>query len=462
MPPKNDAAPISGGAGVKDRSSQRKGIATTPTAQHLAALKAAGFGWAIVPLHHPLFTGKRPCCSCDQCFSCRHTGKHPRFNPTDLGHGARSASNLEGLISKWWSQWPDANIGIATGAISGIVVIDIDPRNGGDVAFQELQDRLGRLPDTVEVQTGGGGRHLYFQYVGELRGKWGPGVDLLSDGQLVVAPGSLHPSGVQYVFELSSDPSEVAVAELPLRWREEFISSRDGVEGDDREDSGDGEDGDTNPTSVSTAIPVHPAVPANTVIPVGGPKAAGSKAEGWTIERVIDETLPTGRGQHDRKTLDLARGLKLNVRLCNVQEAKAAFDRWFSVAQPFISDQDWDEGWAKFVRAWEKANIPLGDGGFAEEALRRAHTATPPRIALEARTDRARLLITMMRELSLLVKGPFKLSTHQLGRLFGVSNTRAWEWLRGLEAHGVLKCLNRGVRGRPGHGAAKFEYIGGG
>src|SRR6516225_10610028 len=86
-------------------------------------------GLHVLPLH--TIQGGR--CSCGEP-NCRSPGKHPRTH-----HGVKDASNDPKQISAWWVQWPDANVGIATGAVSTLVVIDIDPRNGGDASFAQLQ-----------------------------------------------------------------------------------------------------------------------------------------------------------------------------------------------------------------------------------------------------------------------------------------------------------------------------------
>ena len=43
------------------------------------------------------------------------------------------------MISAWWTRWPNATIAIATGIISGLVVLDVDPKNGGDANLEELE-----------------------------------------------------------------------------------------------------------------------------------------------------------------------------------------------------------------------------------------------------------------------------------------------------------------------------------
>ncbi len=63
-------------------------------------------------------------------------------------------------IQRWWRRWPDANVGIVTGAVSGLVVLDVDPRKGGGDLLAALEDVHGSLPRTVESLTGGGGQHF--------------------------------------------------------------------------------------------------------------------------------------------------------------------------------------------------------------------------------------------------------------------------------------------------------------
>ena len=118
----------------------------------------------------------------------------------------------------WFRTWPDAGIGIVTGTVSGLVVLDVDVRHGGDVALQQLEREHARLPTTVECWTGGGGRHLYFAHPGGfVRNKVGlaPGIDIRADGGYVVAPPSLHASGLRYVWVEGRAPGRTEIAALP-------------------------------------------------------------------------------------------------------------------------------------------------------------------------------------------------------------------------------------------------------
>ena len=161
--------------------------------------------------------------------------------------GFKDASTNPETIHVWWYNNLTAEIGVVTGQPSGLLVVDIDPRNGGDASLEQLPE----LPKTYSVSTGGGGLHLYYQLPcadcgdsvenhpreGLVRFEWaetarpsgfwywrpevtleGPslllrdhqfvqpkfpktlaeGIDLKADGGYVVAPPSVHASGRKY------------------------------------------------------------------------------------------------------------------------------------------------------------------------------------------------------------------------------------------------------------------------
>lgn len=120
-------------------------------------------------------------------------------------------------VSAWWGEYPSANIGMPTGKATGRIVIDLDA--GGDDSWHELEASYSEAPATVEVITGGGGRHLHFARptVPRLGNRVGlvPGVDVRCDGGLVVIPTSIHESGRKYVWEVAGHPEEIALAPAP-------------------------------------------------------------------------------------------------------------------------------------------------------------------------------------------------------------------------------------------------------
>src|SRR5207247_2426317 len=81
-------------------------------------------------------------------------------------HGLHDATTDPALIAAWWHRWPTAGVAIATGAASGIIVLDVDPRHGGDDTLHDRERAHGRLPDTPRVFTGGGGLHVYLAHPG--------------------------------------------------------------------------------------------------------------------------------------------------------------------------------------------------------------------------------------------------------------------------------------------------------
>lgn len=136
-------------------------------------------------------------------------------------------------VARWFGRWPEANVGVVTGAVSGLVVVDVDERHGGLQSLSTLELAHGPLPFTVEAETGGGGRHFYFAHPGEaVRNKVGlaPGIDLRGDGGCVVAPPSLHPSGRRYAWTLTHSPEEARLALLPL-WLWQLVSLEGGHAG---------------------------------------------------------------------------------------------------------------------------------------------------------------------------------------------------------------------------------------
>lgn len=91
--------------------------------------------------------------------------------------------------------------------------MDIDPRHGGDDTLLQLEQDNGKLPDTVESLTGGGGRHIFLKHPGgrisndQTGQTFGAGIDVRADGGYVVAPPSNHISGIEYMWEASSEPT---------------------------------------------------------------------------------------------------------------------------------------------------------------------------------------------------------------------------------------------------------------
>lgn len=137
----------------------------------------------------------------------------------------------EARIRHWWTTAPDHGIGIVCGEASGLWVLDVDVAGdkAGDETLAELIDAHGPLPDTYEVVTGSGGRHIYLKWPqGQIirnsaSGALGPGLDVRGEGGFVVAPPSLHASGRRYEVEASA-PTHIAPAPA---WLLGLLAARD-------------------------------------------------------------------------------------------------------------------------------------------------------------------------------------------------------------------------------------------
>jgi hypothetical protein len=133
---------------------------------------------------------KRPVANCG---ACPKADADPNHNAEACGcltcHGFYAASTGPDRITAMHTAVPGGLLAIRTGTVADLAVIDIDPRNGG-----QLDPRL--MPPTRCVATGSGGWHLYYRHPGgrlaaKLAGH--PGVDIKADGGYVVAPPSIHP-----------------------------------------------------------------------------------------------------------------------------------------------------------------------------------------------------------------------------------------------------------------------------
>ena len=195
------------------------------------ALFYATLGWPVIPLHTPYLKSDRALCSCSNA-ECENQGKHPRWDAQTLPSGLKNATTDEAMIQEWWEKWPDANVAIATGKASGVVVIDVDPRHGGDSGFANLEETHGRLSDTAYAETGGAGRHYFFRHPGQLvpnsAGKLAAGVDVRGDGGCVVVAPSLHASGRRYEWPFDGTPGETELAPTPDWLTEQATADRDG------------------------------------------------------------------------------------------------------------------------------------------------------------------------------------------------------------------------------------------
>lgn len=144
-------------------------------------------------------------CTCGDP-ECNAAGKHPVMSNWQLGV-IWADDQIENMAEYGQLQ----SFGVL---VNGYLVVDIDPRNGGNDGYESLCDALDvELADEAgfTVKTGGGGRHIYYKLPEEIKlrshDRRFKGIDFKSSG-FVVGCGSFHKSGNFYEAEHGS-PSEI-------------------------------------------------------------------------------------------------------------------------------------------------------------------------------------------------------------------------------------------------------------
>jgi len=184
----------------------------------IGALDCARRGWPVVPLH-PV----HPASSCGRK-KCKDICKHSLNRK-----GLDEATLNEQTIHQWWQKWPNANVGVATGEHSGVVVLEVHSDHGGDRALSFLEEIFEELPDTVEIVIEEGTRLLLFSCPDDGQvvtsgayGGSGKGLVLEGDGGLFVAPPSRNGLGQPYRWRrdegLPPQGHKLTLARMPW-WR---------------------------------------------------------------------------------------------------------------------------------------------------------------------------------------------------------------------------------------------------
>ncbi len=163
-------------------------------------------GWSVVPVHIPLPNGD---CSCGN--DCSWPGKHPRVSWRPYTEELPT----EEQVREWFNEeFYGSNLGVVTGQVSNLIVVDVD---GTIDDFKALG-----LPKTRAVLTGGGGYHFFYSS-GRQPASSGisvtPGIDIKADGGFVVVPPSQHLSGFRYEWLDKYEITKISPTQLPQRVR---------------------------------------------------------------------------------------------------------------------------------------------------------------------------------------------------------------------------------------------------
>lgn len=166
-----------------------------------AAYEYARLGWAVFPL---LPGDKRP-----------YPGSA----------GFKDATNDPEAVAAIWRKYPDANIGLACGAVSGVWVVDIDvDEEKGKNGFNTLANSGIALPATIYQSTPRGGRHMFFTSDTEIRNQQDvlPAIDIRGDGGYVVLAPSTRTNGGNYRWDDVLHPWNTR----PIPWPDNMPTSR--------------------------------------------------------------------------------------------------------------------------------------------------------------------------------------------------------------------------------------------
>lgn len=109
------------------------------------------------------------------------------------GRGCLDATVAPQTIANWSIRYQKANVGVGTGETSGVIVIDLDPKNGSAASVSSLRAKGMPFPRTVCCKTPRGGWHLYYKWKSGISNSVSAisaGIDVRSDGGYVVAPPS--------------------------------------------------------------------------------------------------------------------------------------------------------------------------------------------------------------------------------------------------------------------------------
>lgn len=438
----------------------------------IAALRYAAEGWRIVPTHSPV--GNR--CSCRNA-TCQRIGKHPRINAW-----TEKASCDRKKLSAWWKRWPSANVGLATGALSGIVVLDVDGPDGAE-SLQRLAGDDPTILDTRIHQTGSGGTHLLYRHPGFVCANATrplPGIDIRGDGGLIILPPSLHRSGSRYQAR-NDDP----VAPLPESLYELFRGTADG-QGKPPQRFPDtsrhtqchkerqGATRSDKELQRETKQVGHTADSPQKI-------AIDSHQLNWAIM----SSLPKEQGRRHRQVFGLARHLLTVPGISQetpLSELKPIISRWHANALRqaervgFKIVGDAEESWSDFIFAWQRVKHPVGglllcqifDHVAAMDSDGQIAPIVWNALSEFGRTEDRdmRILTGVLFELAACHDSePFSLAVHagasQLQRI-GVDRDHKWVYrrLKTMVHERILDCVDKGKAGADSQRrAAQYRWI---
>lgn len=402
------------------------------------ALEYAARGLAVFPVH----TIQNGCCTCPEGAECSSPGKHPASR-----NGLNDATTDPTRIRRFGKKWNRANIGVRTGAESGIIVIDIDRHDAdGMTTVRSMIPTLGLLPACPAAKTGGNGYHLFFKHPGRpTPGKrhTALGIDFKADGGYVVAPPSRHITGAAYQWQIPLWAAKIPI--LPDEWLT-WLQHPSVTQQAHAYTANTANTADTgNQISVEKQV-------------FDCPSSEGSQKE--PIQEAIDASLPTGPGERNARIFELVRRLKAipGVLEQPQQTLRKIVNAWWKKAKPNTSGQhSADDCWFDFLNALENVRSAWGVNPM-QDVIEKVRAGDLPEVARDYEDPRVQALIGMCAILQTHRPPgePFFLSSHQAADVLKAHPMEVHRWLKGLCMAGVLDLVTKGKRGL----ASEYRYRG--
>lgn len=431
-----------------------------------AALEYAALGWSIIPIG----ANKKPVRVWTERQDARPTEDQLRAD-----FGRRGVCGL----------------GVVLGSVSGgLACRDFDAPGVYEAWAAEHPD-LARCLPTVQTARGW---HVYFLAPACTPRTMADG-ELRAEGQYVILPPSLHPSGVVYQWHTrpsptglrTIDPASVFLgcgtreagaraspvgdkvspmgdksdqrrAKSPERpespERQRALRARETREAESPE-SPERPERPENPEMASESLPSLPSLGTpDTIRPSCLP---GETKIGGAFDRLIAQHLPESEGQRNARLFNFLRAVKAMPEYASapVESLRDPVRAWHAAALPRIATKDFDTTWADAVHAWDRIRHPKGSGPL-HVAAARAWSMPEPAAACRYENPKVRRLVSLCVELQNGARaGPFYLTHAAAGELLDVDKKTAGKLLGMLIADRVLECTEPGRQGR----ATRYRFL---
>ena len=312
----------------------------------------------------------------------------------------------------------ERNIGIITGNVSGgLAVRDFDEME----AYYQWRESHREAAETLPTVKTAQGFHVYARGRAD-KTKQYPDGEFRAGGTYVLAPPSLHPSGVNYT------------------WTRPFL-------------------GDEIPEVDFAAVGWLQGPPCNieTEKRRNTSNCYASMLHTDSVLKAIQKCIPSQVGHRHKCLFQLARELKAIPELADLKgkDLHPVIAEWHQQALPSIGTKDFATSWLEFCTAWDRVRYPAGTSPVDEAWQAALGAEFPPEVADWDNAKIGRLAGLCWQLQIRQGEQPFFLDSRTAGRLLDVDHTVTWRWLQGLVSAGVLELVRSGRRGR----ANKYRYL---